>query len=48
MESYGELWRDTEIYEDVWVKIFSIKLNMTRQKFWRPTVSYGELRRGMV
>ena len=48
MESYGELWRDTEIYSDVWLKIFLIKLHMTRQKLRRAMESYGDIGIGMV
>ena len=54
MESYGELRRDTEIYEEVWVKSFLLQLNMTRElhitlehEQTRATESYGELRRAM-
>ena len=48
MESYGELWGYTEIYEEVWVKSFLLQLNMTKQELRRVTESYGELGRGMV
>ena len=31
MESYGELWRDTEIYSDVWLKIFFQAISITKK-----------------
>ena len=48
MESYVELHRDTEIYEEVLVKSILLQLNMTKQELRRATESYGELGREMV